>query len=1278
MNEEILARGDPPAGQGQSLAGHSVVTGAGSDPGWSAGCPYLGLLPFDQAHAGVFCGRQQLTAELVVKLAGRLAGPAMVVVSGASGAGKSSLLQAGLLPALAAGLQLAGSGSWPRLVMTPTSDPLAELATRLAALGGGDAAAIRGELAAHPDRAYLVIRQVLADTFRPGGLRPPADGWPGRLVLVVDQFEEVFTLGPARGDASQQAFIAALCAAATQPAGPGGEPAALVVIAVRGDFWARCAAHAGLARMMQDGLFVVGPMTAEELRQAITGPAAAAGLQVDADLADTILADLRAAGHDTAEGTLPLLSQAMMLTWGQREGNWLTVRGYHQTGGVARCVEFGAEAVYQALPAAGQHLAREIFQALVLVGPDGQLARRLVPRADLYAGVRGTARRAVDNVLEAFAGSRLLVLDGDTVQIAHDVLLRAWPRLRGWLDREQASWILYIQLQEDAARWAEHGRDPSFLYRGSQLAAVQQAAGRWAADPARYPALAPDQSGFLQAGSRKAARSARVRRVAVLTLVLLLVASVAATSVAVSQRGRAVRQATISEAGQLAAIAETLTGSNLSLAELFAAEAYHLYPDPQTRAALLQAVTADPHLVRYLPATGTVSAVAASADGNTAVAGTADGAVLRWNLASFRRTVVARLPAHTPISGVAVSADGDTIAAIGGSAADIWVQGRGLRSIPVSRKWQTDAVAVSPSGQYAAFAIHGDSYSYAPDYVMLVDARTGRLVMARFATIDGISHLAFSGEKQLVGFGGAGFALPTWERLAVPSLRTILTSSVGGGLGGMFVAFALSPTGTFVSVTTNTSTTAIWTTLPPSLSEPPRYAQEGGRFPDAVAISADGRRAAEADAGTIYVSDVTASGDATSGTPLPLTGNETINPDGLAFIGRGDSALLSASGDLITLWNLDQYSRIATEAPAGIPQVCDACSGPSIAASPTDNYAVITVNGLGPPIAVVVSLSAGHVHVLQQASNAPTAPGRGPYGPVAWSQDGREFFILNPSGNDGEFWSAARNVSFVRAWVARPAAPPGSTEDTPLLMTLTGDDKQIVEIDGTGHVVLRSAATGAVEHTVAGPVSTGYGLASGLVAVDHAAGYAALISQQQTRGQVGVVNLRTGAVTTLPGGPATGVAYAGELLLVQRSDGTLEVRSADGRRLIRSFAGDVNAVAAPVVGGTGLAVELNEDGTAPVFDVASGEEIGTITLPPSRPFVPTSIAFTPDGKYLISATGGWPSNTSLGQVTEWDFSPSLWSAVACASAGQTLTAADWQEYVGTDAPGMPDQLACES
>ena len=163
----------------------------------------------------------------------------------------------------------------------------------------------------------MVGQAVLDRVAGDSGSWPPAAVRPGRLVLAVDQFEEVFTLAPGAATSASRRSSPPCARRPASHSARGGEPPAVVVIAVRGDFWARCAAHAGLARLMQDGMFVVGPMTGPELREAITGPAAAAGLQIDADLADTILADLRTAGQDEAEGILPLLSQAMMLTWQQ-------------------------------------------------------------------------------------------------------------------------------------------------------------------------------------------------------------------------------------------------------------------------------------------------------------------------------------------------------------------------------------------------------------------------------------------------------------------------------------------------------------------------------------------------------------------------------------------------------------------------------------------------------------------------------------------------------------------------------------------------------------------------------------------------------------------------------------------------------------------------------------------------------------------------------------------------------------------------------------------------
>jgi hypothetical protein len=293
---------------------------------------------------------------------------------------------------------------------------------------------------------------VLAAAARRDAELPVSGDGAARLVLLVDQFEQVFTLNPdLGGEATRQAFITALCSAAAIPAGRGQEPAALVVIAVRGDFWDRCAAVPELVGPLQDGHFVVGPMTESELRVAITGPAEAAGLRIDPALTDIILGDLRVASRDRSAGVLPLLSQAMALTWEHRERDRLASRGYAQAGGVSHAVQTGADRAYNALPAGQQALAPDVLRSMTVASRDGGLARRPVTRDDLYTALPGAARGDVDAVLDAFAAERLAVLDGDRAQLSHDVLLRAWPRLHGWLEEDQASWIVHGQLADAAA-----------------------------------------------------------------------------------------------------------------------------------------------------------------------------------------------------------------------------------------------------------------------------------------------------------------------------------------------------------------------------------------------------------------------------------------------------------------------------------------------------------------------------------------------------------------------------------------------------------------------------------------------------------------------------------------------------------------------------------------------------------------------------------------------------------------------------------------------------------
>ena len=333
------ARGRGPAAEVLAAVRGQAVPGSG--PVW-AGCPYLGLVPFEEQDARVFYGRGELADQLARKLAGRLDEPGILLVAGESGTGKTSLLGAGLMPRLAAGVLGPGSERWPRRVIRPTASPLRELASQLADVSGADPVSVYRSLSAAPGEAPMLVELAVRTVTgrgprtRPGGPADAGAAPPPRLVLVVDQLEELFTAGgDAEADqAEREAFIAALHAAATGPAGPQQLPPALVIAAVRADFLGRLIAYPSLKAALDAGPFTVGPISEAELQLAMTGPAAEAGLAVEPALAGAVIAELReGAGAGLGSGVLPLMSQAMAATWEHREGRELTLRAYRRAGG---------------------------------------------------------------------------------------------------------------------------------------------------------------------------------------------------------------------------------------------------------------------------------------------------------------------------------------------------------------------------------------------------------------------------------------------------------------------------------------------------------------------------------------------------------------------------------------------------------------------------------------------------------------------------------------------------------------------------------------------------------------------------------------------------------------------------------------------------------------------------------------------------------------------------------------------------------------------------------
>ena len=448
-------------------------------------------------------------------------------------------------------------------------------------------------------------------------LRPHRDGPPPALLtpgeaplaalatagsdaplLVVDQFEEVF--GPAVDEDERAAFIRELCALATP-----------VVIALRADFYGRALEYAELARAAQEAQVVVGPMDDTDLRCAVVEPARKAGVTIEDGLVEVLLADVHRPGSESgAAGLLPLLSHALLATWRRGEGVRMTVADYHAVGGIAGGVAQSAEEAFTQLPADRQELVRRIFLRLVHVAPDLADTRRRVERAELPGG--GEVGE-VGEVLDLFVARRLLTVDEHAVEITHEALLTAWPRLRSWIDADRAGLAAHRRLTEAARAWRDAGRDPDLLLRGGRLAAAQELTTQATGE------LNDVERAFLDAATARddaerhaeRRRTRRLRRLLAVLAVALLVAA-GTGAYAVQQRGDMARERDLAVSRQVAARSDVLRAKDPSVAAQLAVAAYRIAPTAEARATLLDA-TGSPTPARLPGPPGTTQSVAGNA-----------------------------------------------------------------------------------------------------------------------------------------------------------------------------------------------------------------------------------------------------------------------------------------------------------------------------------------------------------------------------------------------------------------------------------------------------------------------------------------------------------------------------------------------------------------------------------------------------------------------------------------------------------------------------------------
>ena len=1187
--------------------------------------PYLGLRPFQEADAANFFGRDSLTNALVERVGdGRF-----LTVIGPSGSGKSSVVKAGLIPALRAGA-LPGSANWFISQMTPGWQPLEELEMVLLRLAVNPPPSLLAQLQADRRGLLRAVRRCLPDD-------------DSQLLLVIDQFEELFT--QTVDEATRTFFLDSLATAVTDPSSR-----LRLVITLRADFYDRPLQYAEFGQLVRAHQETVLPLAAEELAAAITGPAERVGLSLEPGLTAAMIADLQ-----QQPGALPLLQYALAELVEQRRDNSLTLADYANMGGIAAALNRRAESLFADLDEVEQVAARHLFLRLVTLGEDETISRRRTTYAELLALT--PERQTAVNIIEQYGRYRLLTFDHDpasrapTVEVAHEALLLAWPRLRQWLDEGRADLRQQGLLSNATAEWQQAGREPGFLLRRARLDQFAD----WA-ERSHLPLAAVERE-FLEASmaarrEREAAEAARQQqeaalerrsrqRLQALVAVLLVATAVAIglTLIAFNQSRlaqAATRQATARELAAAAisnlnvdpersvllamyGISETIRVGETAVPEavdalhqaIFQLRLQHTWPDTGSAAclggfwcsdmafspdgrlvvttgvegnAVVWEATTGRKLLTLSGHAGPVVAVAINPAGSQAATASADGTVALWPIAELLAAGQSEaaspsliLSAHEgEVLDVAFSGDGARLATAGrDQTAQLWDAASGdLLLTLTGHEESVRDVAFTPDGD---FLITGSSDMTARIWHL----STGETVAVLAGHTDRIFDIALSPDGTLLATASRDSTVKlwslTWDGAGVSSSEQMVVVTAGAH-GGPVWGAAFSPDGRFLATGGNDALAQVW-----SVANGQRLLALAGHSGPVVnlAFSPDGRTLASGSLdGTVRLWDITPEG---SREWLTLAGHRAVSFD-VNYSPDGRWLATTSFDGTTVIWDAASGERrhTLTTSPAPVAAAVFSPDGQRLATASFDGTAVVWDAASGEQMFVLE----GH---------------QGPVHDIAFQVDGS---LLATAGADGT----------VRLWAAAG-----------------GEARQVL-----------AEHEGGVERVAFSP--DGRWLAS--IGVDGTA----RIFDMDTMAQMGVLAGHEGAVLGLAfnaGGSRLATTGLDRLVLLWDVNNL-----AQPLRTLAGHQSDVWGVAFSPDEQT-LAT-ISSDGTARLWQLDEDEPAQVLVLGPGNDG--REVAFSPDGRFLATTSGS-------GLVRVYVTSTAELMSLAQSRLTRGLTAAECQQYL---------------